>query len=287
MRPLFWALCLCTIATAGLAEPKLRLSGIFDWDVRAPWFGGWSGIEISEDGSEMLAISDRGYLIAARLVREHGDLKDVTIVRSARMRASGVTITNDKTFDAEGLAVDASGQAYVAFEFKHRIARIDRKSGALRPGASIPFDLKLNGGVEALAVDADGTLYGLPEKKPAEGQPLDVYRFRDGKWDVAAHLPHHQPFLPVGADFDDSGRLWLLERAVTLLGFRNRIRLITLDGTDLSEITLITTLPGQFDNLEGLSVWRDPDGKLRVTAISDDNFLRVQRTQIVDFVVEE
>lgn len=287
MRPLFWAICLCVIATGGLAEPQLRLSGIFDWDIRTSWFGGWSGIEMSQDGADMLAISDRGHLVRARLIRNRGLLEKVTVVESMPMRASGVTITDDKPFDAEGLAIDASGHAYVSFEFNHRLERVDVRSGRLDSGVSIPFDLKINGGVEALAVHADGTLYGFPEMKPAKGAPFEVYRFRDGTWDVAAELTYRRPFLPVGADFDDRGRLWLLERAVTLLGFRSRIRMITMNGTDLSEITLLTTRSGQFDNLEGLSVWRDTDGKLRVTAISDDNFLRVQGTQIVDFTVEE
>ena len=40
--------------------------------------------------------------------------------------------------------------------------------------------------------------------------------------------------------------------------------------------------PGTFDNLEGLSVWTDETGALRLTMISDDNYNRFQETQIVE-----
>ena len=45
----------------------------------------------------------------------------------------------------------------------------------------------------------------------------------------------------------------------------------------------MTSLPSQYDNLESLAVWRDDAGATWVTAISDDNFLPIQRTQIVEF----
>jgi hypothetical protein len=44
-----------------------------------------------------------------------------------------------------------------------------------------------------------------------------------------------------------------------------------------------TTPLRAFDNLEGLSVWEDGDGRLRFTMIPDDNNLDIQQTQIVEF----
>jgi hypothetical protein len=42
------------------------------------------------------------------------------------------------------------------------------------------------------------------------------------------------------------------------------------------------------DNLEGLSVWRDPAGRLRLTMLSDDNLRQwLQRTEFVDYIVED
>ena len=45
---------------------------------------------------------------------------------------------------------------------------------------------------------------------------------------------------------------------------------------------LLETRPLQYDNLEGISVWDDGVG-MRITMISDDNFLFVQRTEIVEY----
>ena len=53
-----------------------------------------------------------------------------------------------------------------------------------------------------------------------------------------------------------------------------------------AERTLLQTDPGTFDNLEGLAVWRDATG-LRATMISDDNFLALFRSQIVEFRLPE
>lgn len=43
----------------------------------------------------------------------------------------------------------------------------------------------------------------------------------------------------------------------------------------------------QFDNLEGLAVWRDDTGAIRLTMVSDDNFNPLQTTQLVEFRVPE
>ena len=41
------------------------------------------------------------------------------------------------------------------------------------------------------------------------------------------------------------------------------------------------------DNLEGLAVWRDDSGAIRLTMISDDNFNLLQRTELVEYAVPE
>ena len=47
---------------------------------------------------------------------------------------------------------------------------------------------------------------------------------------------------------------------------------------------ILTTSLLQFDNLEGIAVWADGQG-IRITMISDDNFLFVQRTELVEYRV--
>ena len=55
------------------------------------------------------------------------------------------------------------------------------------------------------------------------------------------------------------------------------------DGFDPGGDVIWTTPLRAFDNLEGLSVWEDGDGRLRFTMISVDNNLDIQETQIVEF----
>ena len=43
---------------------------------------------------------------------------------------------------------------------------------------------------------------------------------------------------------------------------------------------------GVHGNLEGLAVWQDPAGQIRLTMVSDDNYLPFMRGQIVEYVLE-
>jgi hypothetical protein len=101
--------------------------------------------------------------------------------------------------------------------------------------------------------------------------PLFVF---DGAWTQPFTIPRDGAFLPVGADFGPDGRLYLLERDFRgLAGFAARVRAFAIgpDGPGPAE-TVLETDPGTHDNLEGLSVWRDGAGALRLTMVSDDNF---------------
>ena len=50
-----------------------------------------------------------------------------------------------------------------------------------------------------------------------------------------------------------------------------------------NEVTLLETPRGLYDNLEGLSIWRDGAGHITATMVSDDNFSFFLRTQIVEY----
>lgn len=279
-------ICLCASVQA---EPKLRANGTLRWEVDAPWFGGWSGIEISAQGTQMTVISDRGQLVQAALKRANGKIVGVGIQTTNRMsRASGVRLRG-KARDAEGLAIDDRGRAYVSFEHRHRVMQTDLGNARTRGRIGLPFQNALddNAGLEALAIGPDGTLFAIAEQPAANGAPFPLYAYAKGKWRVSARIPRRGPFAPVGADFDVKGRLWVLERAVTPLGFRSRIRMFVIDPGNPREYTLLTTTPSRYENLEGISVWNDARGQMHVTMISDDNFLRILRTQIVEFTVRE
>ncbi|MCX7565746.1 esterase-like activity of phytase family protein [Sulfitobacter sp. F26169L] len=259
------------------------------WQLDAPWFGGWSGIEVTDHGARMTVISDFGYILNASMNRASGKLDGVAVQNVSRLGRSSGRPLRKKASDAEGLAISDDGTAYVSFEHRHRIMQVDPDTGRTSGRIALPFQNTLgdNTGVEALAISADGTLFAIAENPPASGGSFPLYAYRNGKWRISARIPQRGPFVPVGADFDDKGRYWLLERATTLLGFRSRIRMFVIDPRAPREVSLLTTLPGLYDNLEGLSVWTDPRGQMHVTMISDDNYLRILRTQIVEYTVNE
>ncbi len=274
---------------AAQAEPTLRAEGVTFWQQDAPWFGGWSGIEITDAGRRMTVINDRGQLLEAQLRRAEGQITGIAILNRTWVGGTGGKRLPKKASDAEGMAIGQDGRAYISFEHDHRIAQTDLQSGRTLKRIDLDFAPKLgkNTGVEALAIGPDGTLFALAEEAPRGGAAFPLYAYSGGKWRVAAQIPQRGSFLPVGADMDAEGRLWLLERTVTPLGFRSRIRLIVLDPVAPREHVLLTTTPSRYDNLEGLSVWQDANRQTRLSMISDDNFLSLQRTQIVEYRVLE
>ncbi|QUJ76345.1 esterase-like activity of phytase family protein [Sulfitobacter albidus] len=280
MKTLLALICVLAATTAS-AEPRLRFDGALPWRGSNDWFGGWSGIEVQESGTRAIIIGDRGHLLSVDMQRQSGALRGLTITRSTDIGAG----LPKKSTDAEGLAIGADGTAYVSFEHRHRVSQMDIVQGTLGQQWPLPFPVEDNAGVEALAIDPDGTLYAVAEAPPKGAAHFPLYALDGFAWRLTAKIPQRGPFRPVGADFDDQGRYWLLERAATPLGFRSRIRMFTL--APARESVLLTTPPSRFDNLEGISLWRDPAGHLRLTMISDDNFLRIQRTQLVEYTVEE
>lgn len=237
----------------------------------------------------MTVISDRGQVTQAALQRSNGRISGVGILSSSRLGKPAGGRLHKKASDAEGLAIASNGNAFVSFEHHHRIMRTNLITGHTSGRINLPFENTMgdNSGVEALAISADGTLFAVAEQAQAGGAPFPLYAYKHGNWRVSARIPKRGPFLPVGADFDTKNRLWLLERAATPLGFRSRVRLFIIDPSEPREYTLLTTIPARYDNLEGISVWNDKDGQMYVTLISDDNFMRILRTQIVEYTVSE
>lgn len=251
-------------------------------------FGGWSGLDVADDGQSFLAISDRGAFMTARIDRDAGAISSIEVQEIEPIRQINGENTDGFTADAEGLARDARGQIYISFEGFHRV----RRHRAINlPALNLPShpDFKLmqnNSSLEALAIDREGVLYTLPERSGELARPFPVYAYRSGRWSQFGTIPRSGSYLPVGADFGPDGRFYLLERTFSFLGFSSRVRSFerTNDGF-VDEITLLDTSLGTHDNLEGISVWRDANGDIRVTMIADDNFQIFQSTELVEYVL--
>lgn len=284
------ALLLLLICTGpAQAKPTLQLSSDGTWSLPGDWFGGFSGIELNATGTRATVITDKGDLARIALIRTDGKITGIQLLDQIPLRfANGSKLRGPYT-DAEGLAETATGAFYISFEQHHRVALMNPKTGVTEPlpKATTFAAFGSNAGLEALAIHPNGTLYTLPERSPTARAMFELHAYDARGWRITHRIPRRGPFLPVGADFDRDGLLYLLERTVSPLGFRSRIRRFNLDADRLSEEILLTTAPGHFDNLEALSVWHDATGATRLTMISDDNFMRILRTQIVEYILNE
>jgi hypothetical protein len=249
-----------------------------------PRFGGFSGIEVSGNGNAFVAITDRGFIINGQFSRSADTIEQMILGALRPLRLPDGGDVTAFLGDSEGLAMGPNGNRVISYEGWTRV-RAETPDGTPLPRLPDHPDfagMQGNGSLEALAIDAGGTLFAIPERSGRALRPFPVYRLTPGaaQWQVAFHIPRIGQMVPVGADIGPDGMLYLLERDFNGLAFSSRIRRIALDGTG-GEV-LLQTHPGAHDNLEGIAVWADDTG-LRLTLISDDNFRWFQRTEIVEY----
>ncbi len=288
-------LVLTCLAGAALADDKARARYLssFHWDMDKPWFGGWSGIEISPDGSGMTAITDRGHLIRAKIQRDKGRITDIIPLKWWRLKSSSGRFLSRGIIDSEGLAIGNGAAIHVSFEGVARVVRYhvpDAPASVLRHHKTFKT-LPGNSALEALAIDEQNRLYTIPEQL-GDGAAIRVFVMDNGTvnsaWHLAFTLPGDDDFSPVGADFGPNGQFYLLERGWSVFGFRTRVRRWSnVPGQPQNEQLLVLTQTGTHDNLEGLAVWQDKQGQIRLTMIADDNFLSLQQTEIVEYAIAE
>lgn len=256
--------------------------GKSDEDTR---FGGFSGLEVAEDGSRFWAISDRGALLEGQLKRTaDGRLDGVEVVKHERLKDTDGHPVEGYESDAEGLARAPDGRIYVSFEGYHRVWtwRANGGEAAWLPRHPDFKTLQDNSALEALAIGPEGALYTLPERSGSYSRPFPVYRYSEGAWDIVGQVERDGEWLPVGADFDDRGRLTLLWRHFTGYGFSTRITRHAMTGDIWPAEVLYQSGPLTHGNLEGLALWRDETGQLKALMVSDDNFNSYQRSELVE-----
>lgn len=256
-------------------------------------FGGWSGLDFTDNGRSFRAISDAGYTVTGTMSRDaQGAVSGISTGPILVMRGDVAEPLSSKVRDAEGLAVAPGGSYFVSFERSHQVSRYRDDASAADILTYNSLDLSaypFNAGLESLALAGDGALYALPEDPPAGEDTRPVHVWRAGRWSVPFTFPEDGRWRPVGADFGPDGRLYVLERDLWgLVGFMSRVRRLTISNDRITaDEVLWTTRAGEFQNLEGLAAWTDDRGATRLTMISDDNYLFLMRTEIVDVRVTE
>lgn len=267
--------------------------------------GGLSDLIVSADGTRVLMISDTAHWFRARLSYDaKGDLAGLTDADVAPMRDLLGNEMHGKEGDAEGMTAETPGDpsagVLVSFERDHRVWRYDLSQGlAAKPmpvamGSWID-DLPSNGGLEAIALVQHDTLLAFAESErddkddiigALEAYPMQVGH--GGFGPLTARIP--EPYAITSAAADGDGGVFILERRFSFLGglgmqVRHVPRTEIRPGARLVGTVLVTLGLGDanVDNMEGIAVRRDAQGRTFIYLVSDDNFSPLQRTVLLMF----
>lgn len=267
-------------------------------------FGGLSALRIDKTGERFVAVSDKGTWFTGRIVYRGTEMIGLADVEAAPVLGpDGRPITARRWYDVEALAVDGD-TAYLGLERVHQILKYNfGRDGVLARGEVLPTPAALrrlpsNKGLEALvaipkgAPRHGGTLLAISERGlDADG---NIIGFMFGAQGTASFAIRRTD------DFDISdaallpgGDLLLLERKFSLLrGAGIRIRRLPLaslaPGARLDgEAIFNADLGHEIDNLEGLDVHVDSEGRTILTLVSDDNFSMIQRNLLLQFALLE
>lgn len=267
-------------------------------------FGGLSGLAMAPGGKTLTAINDRGEWLRMELERDLAGRP--TGVAAASMtpilgvNGRPVAATN-YTSDSEALARLANGDMLVAFERRNRVLRFPAGTdlSVARPRL---FGFRAGSrrfvqahGLEAMAGLAGGGVLIVEENR--RGDAASFVGWRIGPKGGAPKTVRYTTlgaFKPTGLARLDGGDLLMLERRFSLLGgFASRVvRLAakTLDGKAPlrgdDEIIRLQA-PGLSDNFEAIDAVPRAGGGHDVYLLSDDNFNFLQRTLLLQFILEK
>ena len=295
MKNIFFILIFLFVAIptlkADVKKWKLEQAGFLNIDRNEKDYGGFSGLLIKNAGTEALVVTDKSFFFVLELRRDDNDiLTGYSAIKKGRILSSKGEHLNGRNTDSESIAMDANNNYYISFESNHRImmhAEIEGK-GIFVPKHPMFRKLSVNKGIEALAIDNENRLIAIPEKPPSGISDIPIFRLQNNKWEIIKYVKIEDNFLVTDAEILPMGLLLILERKFSWTqGFKTRFRLISLDKFDNTEpIIVFTSTANQFDNLEGMTFWKDKKGEMRILTVSDDNFHPLQQSEIREFLLK-
>jgi hypothetical protein len=256
-------------------------------------FGGLSGLSVNE--ASLLALSDRGYWISARIDHDSdGRLIAFSDWHIERLLTLNGQPVSRRLADSEGLSQDQDGSFIVSFEQVHRLWRYAPPPATIHSTPiAIPVPTELarapaNEGVECVAVLGNGRPVIIAENFRNTDGSLAGWILGGGGFRPLSYLPS-EDFTPSDCAALKNGDLLLMERQIGLLGrWATRIKKIPrdnirpgarLEGTEIARLAL----PQSVDNFEGMAVYEHPKAGTLVYLVSDDNYLALQRTLLLQF----
>lgn len=261
---------MCMAAVTPLKADPVQV-GALSWNGD---IGGLSGIDVADNGRDFVILNDRGFVHVGAFARDENDmLTGIAKVQKKRLRAlSGWPHTADSNLsDSEGITFSQDGSIVVSYEKTMRVERHKRDGHFIQRLSHVLLHRKVphNMGLEALAEGPDGRIYTMPEG--GYDDVIPILRYDGEHWQEVMRIPRDSQYRPTGADFGPAGRLYILERGFFGPLFTTRVR--RLDLQDGSEKIVLQTPLGRHSNLEGIAVWRDAQGYIRLTMVADNNNL--------------
>lgn len=255
-------------------------------------FGGFSALDVN--GNRVTALSDAGTILRFRLGR-FGNASDASLVRVPEQCGH---VSHKYDNDTESLAHDpARQQWWIGFEWRNVVCRTNadfsKGESSTKPKAIADWPKKR--GPESMTRLNDGRFLLIAEEKLGGGSVTPVVLFDRDPTDpaaVATTLAYRPPvgFKPTDVAQLPDGRLLVLTRRFALWSLFTS-KLVLLDavppapgGVLQGRVMAHFESPVLADNFEGLSVTVE-NGKPIIWIISDDNFMRWQRTLLLKFAV--
>ena len=270
-------------------------------------FGGLSSLGFVGDDGRLVMVTDRGNFVSGQLLYDDAvrPLSLVGVRLAAMKNSKGEDLPRAYARDAEALDVVVRDGRPVAvrvgFENLTRVADYALAEGI--PGGparpvEIPqwiSDLRTNKSLESVCI--------APPASPVAGSTLLIIE------DTERYGPNHPAMLlgkadrgelqltpapdvnPTDCAFLPNGDLLVLERGTAFLSFTMQLRLIPAadvkPGAVMSGGVILQASGGDIDNMEGIAVHRAPDGEIRITLVSDNNFNDWERSLLLEFALPE
>jgi hypothetical protein len=287
----------------------LEWVGGFEIEADASDVGGFSGLVVRDGGRRLLTLADNALMMVAA-IRRDGEGRPVGLDGARARYLDGVKGPKHTLHEADTESIDLQATpdgvvAAISLEMWPRVylgpVGDDGFVGALTP-VRLPKSTEMltrTKGLESVAfvpasLGLDGRLIILGERvergADTDNQPGWLI---GGRNPIRFRIHRTGDYDLTDAKFGPDGRLYVLERLFSLTaGIRARIRRFDVDhlaeGVVLDGETIFeANLAEQIDNMEGLSIWQDDTGGTRVSLISDNNRLILQRTLYLEFRLME
>ncbi len=300
------------IQTFMTADPGERVQGLV-WrgglELQSPLdtFGGLSGIAFTGPDQRLVMVSDRGNFVFGQLIYDEAGkpLSLVGLGIEPMQNSRGAELPRAFARDAEAVTPiirnGVPAAIRVGFENLTRVADFQLVDGIpVGPAKEVAIpdwlsQTRTNASLEAVCIAPDASPIAGSTLLLTEGVIDD-----DGlhsAWllgvnDRGALSYRSSPGTnPSDCAFLPNGDLLVLERGVALLSFTMNLKRVPAadvrPGAHLEGETLLQSSGGDIDNMEGLAVHQGPDGEIRLTLISDNNFNDWERNLLLEFSLPE